>query len=130
MSYTEHDETMDSRSLDGITASGAAESSPVGVSQEAPGVERADPAGDRTEGIAPVLEAGTEEEATAPAAQAEGGGLDPPEAPLPSGESHNASGFPAKRRRIPRKIHPAARPLGRPPRRLRRKIPPAAPRMI
>lgn len=87
MSYTEHDETMDSRSLDGITASGAAESSPVGVSQEAPGVERADPAGDRTEGIAPVLEAGTEEEATAPAAQAEGGGLDPPEAPLPSGES-------------------------------------------
>ena len=59
MSYTEHDETMDSRSLDGITASGAAESSPVGVSQEAPGVERADPAGDRTEGIAPVLEAGT-----------------------------------------------------------------------
>ena len=89
MSYTEHDETMDSRSLDGITASGAAESSPVGVSQEAPGVERADPAGDRTEGIAPVLEAGTEEEATAP-----------------------------------------ARPLGRPPRRLRRKIPPAAPRMI
>ena len=108
MSYTEHDETMDSRSLDGITASGAAESSPVGVSQEAPGVERADPAGDRTEGIAPVLEAGTEEEATAPAAQAEGGGLDPPEAPLPSG----------------------ARPLGRPPRRLRRKIPPAAPRMI
>lgn len=36
MSYTEHDETMDSRSLDGITASGAAESSPVGVSQEAP----------------------------------------------------------------------------------------------
>ena len=53
MSYTEHDETMDSRSLDGITASGAAESSPVGVSQEAPGVERADPAGDRTEGIAP-----------------------------------------------------------------------------
>ena len=33
MSYTEHDETMDSRSLDGITASGAAESSPVGVSQ-------------------------------------------------------------------------------------------------
>ena len=52
MSYTEHDETMDSRSLDGITASGAAESSPVGVSQEAPGVERADPAGDRTEGIA------------------------------------------------------------------------------
>ena len=72
MSYTEHDETMDSRSLDGITASGAAESSPVGVSQEAPGVERADPAGDRTEGIAPVLEAGTEEEATAPAAQAEG----------------------------------------------------------
>ena len=87
MSYTDHDETMDSRSLDGITASGAAESSPVGVSQEAPGVERADPAGDRTEGIAPVLEAGTEEEATAPAAQAEGGGLDPPEAPLPSGES-------------------------------------------
>ena len=52
MSYTEHDETMDSRSLDGITASGAAESSPVGVSQEAPGVERADPAGDRTESIA------------------------------------------------------------------------------
>ena len=43
MSYTEHDETMDSRSLDGITASGAAESSPVGVSQEAPGVESADP---------------------------------------------------------------------------------------
>ena len=145
MSYTEHDETMDSRSLDGITASGAAESSPVGVSQEAPGVERADPAGDRTEGIAPVLEAGTEEEATAPAAQAEGGGLDPPEAPLPSGESEQTCeagpetpveekpkriGFPAKRRRIPRKIHPAARPLGRPPRRLRRKIPPAAPRMI
>lgn len=72
MSYTEHDETMDSRSLDGITASGAAESSPVGVSQEAPGVERADPAGDRTEGIAPVLEAGTEEEATAP--RSPGGG--------------------------------------------------------
>ena len=94
MSYTEHDETMDSRSLDGITASGAAESSPVGVSQEAPGVERADPAGDRTEGIAPVLEAGTEEEATAPAAQAEGGGLDPPEAPLPSGESEQTGGRP------------------------------------
>lgn len=72
MSYTEHDETMDSRSLDGITASGAAESSPVGVSQEAPGVERADPAGDRTEGIAPVLEAGTEEEATRP--RSPGGG--------------------------------------------------------
>ena len=145
MSYTEHDETMDSRSLDGITASGAAESSPVGVSQEAPGVERADPAGDRTEGIAPVLEAGTEEEATAPAAQAEGAGWTrlklpclPVKASRParlvrkhrSKKSQNASGFPAKRRRIPRKIHPAARPLGRPPRRLRRKIPPAAPRMI
>ena len=135
MSYTEHDETMDSRSLDGITASGAAESSPVGVSQEAPGVERADPAGDRTEGIAPVLEAGTEEEATAPAAQAEGGGLDPPEAPLPSGESEQTGEAGPEtpveeKRRIPRKIHPAARPLGRPPRRLRRKIPPAAPRMI
>ena len=130
MSYTEHDETMDSRSLDGITASGAAESSPVGVSQEAPGVERADPAGDRTEGIAPVLEAGTEEEATAPAAQAEGGGLARLVRKHRSKKSQNASGFPAKRRRIPRKIHPAARPLGRPPRRLRRKIPPAAPRMI
>ena len=93
MSYTEHDETMDSRSLDGITASGAAESSPVGVSQEAPGVER-------------LVRKHR------------------------SKKSQNASGFPAKRRRIPRKIHPAARPLGRPPRRLRRKIPPAAPRMI
>ena len=137
MSYTEHDETMDSRSLDGITASGAAESSPVGVSQEAPGVERADPAGDRTEGIAPVLEAGTEEEATAPAARLKLPCL-PVKASRParlvrkhrSKKSQNASGFPAKRRRIPRKIHPAARPLGRPPRRLRRKIPPAAPRMI
>ncbi|MFQ8761464.1 MAG: hypothetical protein ACLSAF_20455 [Intestinimonas sp.] len=29
-----------------------------------------------------------------------------------SKKSQNASGFPAKRRRIPRKIHPAARPLG------------------
>ena len=94
MSYTEHDETMDSRSLDGITASGAAESSPVGVSQEAPGVERADPAGDRTEGIAPVLEAGTEEEATAPAAQAEdtSGGEAAGEAAQASEEEDTSSG--------------------------------------
>ena len=144
MSYTEHDETMDSRSLDGITASGAAESSPVGVSQEAPGVERADPAGDRTEGIAPVLEAGTEGGGDRPAAQAEGGGLDPPGSslclpvkasrPARLVRKHRSKKKPKrkrvsrKRRRIPRKIHPAARPLGRPPRRLRRKIPPAAPR--
>ena len=87
MSYTEHDETMDRLGLDGITASGAAESSPAGASQEASGVEGVDPAGDRVEGIAPVLEAGVGDEMTAPAAQAEGGGLDPPEAPPPSGES-------------------------------------------
>ena len=36
MSYTEHDETMDSRSLDGITASGAAESSPVAFLRKRP----------------------------------------------------------------------------------------------
>lgn len=146
MSYTEHDETMDSRSLDGITASGAAESSPVGVSQEAPGVERADPAGDRTEGIAPVLEAGTEEEATAPAAQAEGGGWTRLKLPcLPVKASRPArlvrkhrSKKSQKRKRVSRKkaadspgryIRRRGR-WGRPPRRLRRKIPPAAPRMI
>ncbi|MFQ7749938.1 MAG: hypothetical protein ACLRJV_22655 [Eubacteriales bacterium] len=121
------------------------ESSPVGISQEAPGVGEGRSAGDRTEGIAPVLEAGTEGGGDRPAAQAEGGGLDPPEAPLPSGESeqtgeagrkHRSREKPKrkrvsrKRQQIPRKIHPAARPLGRPPRRLRRKIPPAAPRMI
>ena len=43
MSYTEHDETMDRLGLDGITASGAAESSPAGASQEASGVEGVDP---------------------------------------------------------------------------------------
>lgn len=92
MSYTEHDETMGDLGLDGITASGTAESSPAGASQEASGMERGDPAGDRTEDIAPVLDAGTEEEATAPAAQTEGGGLDPPEAPLSSGESEQTGG--------------------------------------
>ena len=98
MSYTEHDETMGDLGLEGITASGTAESSPAGASQEASGVERGDPAR--------LVRKHR------------------------SKKSQNASGFPAKRRRIPRKIHPAARPLGRPPRRLRRKIPPAAPRMI
>ena len=87
MSYTEHDETMGDLAFDDKTASAPPETTPAGASQEASGMERGDPAGDRTEDIAPVLDAGTEEEATAPAAQTEGGGLDPPEAPLPSGES-------------------------------------------
>lgn len=118
MSYTEHDETMGDLGLDDITASGTAESSPAGASQEASGMERGDPAGDRTEDIAPVLDAGTEEEATAPAAQTEGGGLDPPEAPLSSGESEQTGGAgpetPAeekpKRKRVSRKKAAEASP--------------------
>ena len=58
MSYTEHDETMDRLGLDGITASGAAESSPAGASQEASGVEG--PIRRKVDGRhGPVLEAGT-----------------------------------------------------------------------
>lgn len=36
MSYTEHDETMDRLGLDGITASGAAESSPAALPRKRP----------------------------------------------------------------------------------------------
>ena len=58
MNYTEHDESMDSLGLDGITAS------PEGISQEAPALENISPTEDGAECIAPVPEANASEEVT------------------------------------------------------------------
>lgn len=84
MNYTEHDESMDSLGLDGITAS------PEGISQEAPALENISPTEDRAECIAPVPEANASEEVTVLADQTEEGLLDLPEVPPPSNESEQS----------------------------------------
>ena len=84
MNYTEHDESMDSLGLDGITAS------PEGISQEAPALENISPTEDGAECIAPVPETNASEEVTIPVDQTEEGLLDPPEVPPPSDESEQS----------------------------------------
>ena len=84
MNYTEHDESMDSLGLDGITAS------PEGISQEAPALENISPTEDGAECIAPVPEANASEEVTIPVDQTEEGLLDPPEDPPLSDESEQS----------------------------------------
>lgn len=84
MNYTEHDESMDSLGLDGITAS------PEGISQEAPALENISPTEDGAECIAPVPEANASEEVTIPVDQTEEGLLDPSEDPPLSDESEQS----------------------------------------